>query len=344
MPALILTVVGIVLSFVLPPEFRQGLMYSLIGVVICLALVLIIGYVGQVSLMHTALAGVAAFAVQKLTAQAGLGFPLSPILAVGVAVIFGLVTAVPSLRLRGITLAMGTLAAAVAIEQFGFDNTTFGQNASGSIVPAPRIFGLSLGPGAHFPGWDGKLPSQVPLLACLITTVVVAMLLGGMRRSTFGQQLLAVRSNESAAAATGVNVRNTKIVAFAISAGIAGIAGVMTAYSLGSVNASEFDLSIGLSFVAFAYIGGVTTIAGAVMAGTLFPSGITGVALQNWTGLGINWLNFIGGLLLLYNIVCFPQGLALTGRKQLDWVLARVRRTPRPGADHTASEDIELVS
>jgi branched-chain amino acid transport system permease protein len=322
------TAACVALFMVLAPEFRQGLINSLIGVVLCLALVVIIGYVGQVSLMHLALAGVAAFAVQKLTVQAGVGFPLSPIIAVAVAVVFGVVAAVPSLRLRGVTLAIGTLAAAVAIEQFGFDNTTFGQDRNGSILPTPTVFGLHLGPSAHFPGWDAKLPSPVPGLVCLVVTVLVAVSVVSLRRSVFGQHMLAVRSNESAAAAAGVNVKSVKIMGFAISAGIAGIGGVMTAYSLGTVDASSFGISAGLALVAFAYLGGITTVSGAVLAGVLVPAGLSGVALDQWTGLGLNWLNLMGGVVLVYTVLFYPEGIALATRMQFERALSRFRRAP----------------
>ena len=85
--------------------------------------------------------------------------------------------------------------------------------------------------------------------------------------------MLAVRSNERAAAAAGISVRNVKFAAFALSSFIAGTAGWMYAYNFGSVNAARFGILIALAFVAFAYIGGITMVSGAVIAGLVVDGG-----------------------------------------------------------------------
>jgi branched-chain amino acid transport system permease protein len=342
----VLTVGGAVLLVVFPPDFRQGTINSLIGFVLCLSLVVIIGYGGQVSLMQVALAGVAAFAVQKLTVHAGIPFPVGAVLAVAIAVAIGMVAAIPSLRVRGISLAIGTLAAAIALEQFVFDNTTFGQDASGSILPSPTIFGLHLGITANFPGWNGLLPSPVPGLECLGVALVLGVAVAQLRRSTLGQQMLAVRSNERAAAAAGVSVPRVKITCFALSSAIAAVAGVMSAYSLGSVGATDFGFTTALAVVAFVYIGGVTSIAGAMIGGLLLPGGVLSVALGDLTGLSGNVLALLGGISLIGVVVTFPEGLALAGSEQLRHTRnsflgrrkAQSRSSGNPGAPKVSGE------
>ena len=121
-----------------------------------------------------------------------------------------------------------TLAAAVAIEQFGFANATWGPGATGSPVPELKLLGIDLGPRASFRGLDGKVPSPVLGFVVLVVVVALGLLVANLRRSGLGRRMLAVRSNERAAAAAGINVRNTKFAAYAISSFIAGIGGRST--------------------------------------------------------------------------------------------------------------------
>ena len=123
-----------------PYDFRQALINSLLGIVICLSLVVIIGFVGQISVVQLALAGVAGFTMSHLTTDAGgiwATFPISLLIGASVATIVGLLVAVSALRVRGVSLAIVTLAAAVALEQFGFLNARWGGGDQGSPVDQP---------------------------------------------------------------------------------------------------------------------------------------------------------------------------------------------------------------
>ena len=122
--------------------------------------------------------------------------------------------AVSALRVRGVSLAVVTLAAAVAIEQFVFLNTTWGGGSSSSPVPEPRSSASTSGRTASFRGLDGKLPSPVFGFFVVAVTLALGLLVANLRRSSLGQRMLAVRSNERAAAAAGINVRNVKLAAF----------------------------------------------------------------------------------------------------------------------------------
>jgi branched-chain amino acid transport system permease protein len=121
-PVAVATPACAVALVVLPFALRQALIFSLIGTV-CLALVVI---TSQVSLAQLALAGVAGLVLSKLAVHVGIAFPFGPVLAVTGATAFGLLTAISALRVRGVSLAIVTLAAAVAIESFGFDNAGWG--------------------------------------------------------------------------------------------------------------------------------------------------------------------------------------------------------------------------
>ena len=221
-PSSVLCAIALV---VLPFDFRQALTNSLIGIVMALSLVVITGFVGQISVVQLALAGVAGFTVSHLAVDAGIGFPLAPLAGVAAAVLLGLVTALSALRVRGVGLAVVTIAAAVAVYNFGFINPTWGGGATGSPVPAPHLFGINLGPTASFRGLDGNLPSPVFGWVALAAVLVLGLLVVSVRRGILGRRMLAVRSNERAAAGAAINVRNVKLAAFGISALIAGVAG-----------------------------------------------------------------------------------------------------------------------
>jgi ABC-type branched-subunit amino acid transport system permease subunit len=198
-----------------------------IGVLQSLLYVVITGFIGQVSLMQVALAGASGFVVSHLFKDAGIGFPLAAIAGVVAATVLGFVAGVSALRVRGVSLAVVTLAAAVAIEQFGFANATWGAGATGSPVPELKLAGIDLGTRASFRGLDGNLPSPILGFVVLAAVIALALLVANLRRSGLGQRMLAVRSNERAAAAAGINVRNTKFAAYAISSFIAGVGGTL---------------------------------------------------------------------------------------------------------------------
>jgi branched-chain amino acid transport system permease protein len=316
-PAIVLTVVCAVALVVLPFDFRQALINSLIGTVMALSLVVITGFVGQISVVQLSLAGVAGFTVSHLAVDAGIGFPLAPVLGAGAAVLLGLLTAVSALRVRGVSLAVVTLGAAVAISQFGFINQTWGGGASGSPVPEPHLLGLDLGPQSAFRGLDGSLPSPVFGWLVLAVTVGLCLLVATVRRGGLGQRMLAVRSNERAAAAAAVDVRNVKLIAFGISAFIAGVAGTLYAYNFGSVSASRFDALTALGLIAFAYAGGITLVSGAIFAGLISTEALMPHALDKWLGISGNWFLLFGGVLLIFTLIQHPEGVAGAFYKRL---------------------------
>ena len=324
-PAIALTIVCAVALVVLTFDFRQALINSMIGTVMALSLVVITGFVGQISVVQLCLAGVAGFTVSHLAVDAGIGFPLAPLAGAAVAVVLGLLTAVSALRVRGVGLAVVTLGAAVAIVQFGFINSTWGGGATGSPVPEPHLFGLDLGPQSAFRGLDDALPSPVFGWVVLAVTVSLCLLVAAVRRGTLGQRMLAVRSNERAAAAAAVDVRNVKLVAFGISALIAGVAGTLYAYNFGSVSASRFDALTALGLIAFAYAGGVTLVSGAVFAGLISTQALIPHALDRWLGISGNWFLLFGGVLLIFTLIQHPEGVAGAFYKRM-----HRRREPAP--------------
>ncbi len=308
--ALIAGVTGAVLLVIFPFDFRAALVNTLIGTVMALSLVVITGFVGQISVVQLALAGAAGFTVSHMFANFGITFPVAALAGIAVAVVIGLVTAVSALRVRGVSLAVVTLAGAVAIENFGFVNATWGGGLSGSPVPEPKLFGFDLGTQNSFHGIDGNVPSPVFGWVALICCVLLCVWVGFIRRGALGQRMLAVRSNERAAAAAAINPRTVKLYAFGIAAFIAGVAGVLYAYNFGSVSADRFDAVTALSLIAFAYVGGITLISGAVFAGLISAQALIPYALDKWFGLNGNWFLLFGGVILIFTLLQNPTGVA----------------------------------
>jgi ABC-type branched-subunit amino acid transport system ATPase component len=122
--------------------------------------------------------------------------------------------------------------------------------------------------------------------------------------------MLAVRSNERAAEAAAINPRTVKLVAFGISAFIAGVAGCLYAYNFGSVSPERFNAFTALSLIAFAYAGGITQTSGAVFAGLISAQALFPYALDKWFGLNGNWFLLFGGVLLLFTLIQNPEGVA----------------------------------
>ena len=311
--------VGAVALFVLPFELRHALTVSMAGMVICLSFVVITGFVGQVSLVQVALAGAAALATSRAADDLGLSSPLAAVCGVVVATVLGFLAGVSALRVRGVSLAVVTLAAAVAIEQFGFTNGTWGIGGRGSPVPEPTVLGVDVGAGAGLRALDGSLPSPALGLMVLAIVALCCVLVARVRASGLGGRMLAVRANERATAASGVSVRDTKFAAYAISSAMAGVGGVLYAYALGSVSIDRYGILIALEFLAFAYVGGIASVAGAVLGGLMTSGGVVPYALEIELGLSSTWTLLLAGTLLVGVLVLAPDGIA-------GWVR---RRRPR---------------
>jgi branched-chain amino acid transport system permease protein len=114
-------------------------------------------------------------------------------------------------------------------------------------------------------------------------------------------------------------VRNVKLAAFALSSAIAGIAGAMYAYNFGSISASRYSALTALGLIAFAYIGGITMVSGAVIAGLISTEALFPHAWERWFGLSGTWALLIGGIFLIFNLVLYPDGVAgaMHNKKQL---------------------------
>ncbi len=333
-------VVGVVALIVLPFDFRQALTNTIIGATLILSLVAITGYLGQISAMQLAMSGVAGFAISRLATEWGIEFPLAPLIAAVGVTLLGLLVAVSALRVRGVSLAVVTLAAAVMIEQFIFTNASWGGGSGGAPVPQPELLGINLGTNASYRGLDGKLPSPVFGFVALGVAIALCLSVAVVRRTSLGQRMLAVRSNERAAAAGGINVRNVKLVTFALGSFIAAIAGALYAYNFGSVSASRFSALDGLSLIALAYVGGVTFVSGAIFAGLITPEGLFPHIFDKWVlpedKVG-PWTLLVAGAALIITLIVNPDGIAGSdyAKKQRKRKAAAAKTAAAAGPDDT---------
>ena len=319
-----LAVVGLL---VLSPLWRGAIMTTTIATVLALSLVLLSGFGGQPSLAQLAFAGVAGFALSKLAMEWNIPFPIAPILAATIAMVFGVIVGIPALRVRGTNLAIITLAGGVAINEFIFKNPKYVGDAStgGARVPNPQVGGWDLGLIL------GDKASR-PIFGIFLVAValVMALAVANIRKSASGRRMLATRSNERAATASGVNIARVKLEVFAASAFIAGIGGCLIAYRFGSVSDASFGVVASLTALAVAYLGGITCVSGAVTAGMTASAGVAFYALGSlFDALG-QWEVMIGGVLLILTAILNPEGIAGGIRKQT--AAARVKKAQKQAA------------
>jgi branched-chain amino acid transport system permease protein len=310
--ALVLTGVMALGMVFLPADFRQASINSMIGTIGCLSLVVLTGFVGQVSLLPYSLAGVAGLVVSKLASIAHLGFPLAPLVAILIATLLGVATALPALRVRGVQLAILTVGAAVAISSFVLGNPSVNGGLRGAPIPSPTFLGVGFGPDSPFPTGHGQLPSPAFGLVCLAITSLLCLFVASLRRSELGRRMLAVRASERAASGVGLSPGQIKLVGFGISSALAAVAGVLLGYNFKAVDPANFDLINSLGLLAFAYMGGITTVRGALIGGLVATEGMFGHYLQTWLSITPSYYLLVAGLGLMVTLVLSPSGIALS--------------------------------
>jgi branched-subunit amino acid ABC-type transport system permease component len=300
-----LVAAGVLLALTLHGGYLVALSTTLVGFLFALSLVVLVGYVGQISLAQYMFAGVAAFMLARLTVDWHVPFPAAPLVAALIAAVAGALFSLPAVRVRGVNLAVLTLSAGVAVQNIYFSNTSYVGGNGSPTVKSPALFGLQLGIGT-----PGHYPRPEFALLLIVVALPAALLVVGLRRSTLGLDMLAVRANERAAAANGINVAAVKLMAFAVSAFLAGLSGSFLAYlNYGGFSSASFDSFLSLALVASVFASGITSMAGAVIAATVFAGGIWAVLLQRYVPFG-DWYGVFAGLALVVSAIAVPDGVA----------------------------------
>lgn len=221
---------------------------------IFLSYVVVTGEGGMISLCQISFAGVGAVVTAQLATNAGLSVLLAVVIGGLSAVPFGLLIALPSLRLGDLYLALATLAFAVLVENLLLPIERFDRFGTGVEVPRPSGFGDDV---AFF-----------YFLAAVFT--LVAALVVNLRRSPTGLVLGAVRSSAPAAATIGISVVRAKLVTFAFSAFLAGLGGGLLVSQAGRATVASFNLFFGVVWLAVVVTWGVRSVLGALLAGVTY--------------------------------------------------------------------------
>ncbi len=333
--------IGTIGLFALQGSLRFALITSFIWICLALSLVVLTGYVGQVSLAQMAFAGVSAFGLTHIVSQLGIGFPFAPILASLVAVPLGVLIGLPALRLRGVNLAVVTLSAALVLDSMVFSWTWFTGGLGGTVVGNPSLLGWNLGVSE-----GNAYPRVIFGILVLLIVCGIGLLVARLRRSPAGRMMIAVRSNERAAAAAGIDVNRTKIFAFALSAWIAGVGGVLFAYAQQTVSPPTFETFSSLTLVAIAFVAGVGRIGGAVFAGIMMAStGLFVTFLDREFNVGKYQL-VVAGLLLIITAIKQPDGVAASPPPPLvhAWHWLERRLFGGPDAEPPAGREADAVT
>ena len=264
--------------------------YSIVG----LGLMLLVGFTGQISLGHAAFLAVGAY-TEALLAAAGWPFWLTLPCAALLAAAVGIVVGLPALRLKGIYLAIATLAFGVIVEEIlaRWEGLTGGN--SGLHVKPIELFGAKLVGDAEF------------YYLVLALTALCCVALANLLRSPTGRAFVAIRDSEISAACLGVNLARTKTLSFALSAALTGIGGALYAHKVSFISPEQFTLLVSIELVTIVILGGVGSLHGAVLGAAFIivlpqlisiakdylPAGVAGAAGLQSTVFGLVLIGFI---------------------------------------------------
>lgn len=283
---------------------------ALLGIIV-LSFVVVTGYAGQVSLVQVGFAGLGALATGWLTATQGWPFWLGVLGGVLAVVPVCVVVGLAGIRTRGVDLAILTLGLAISLEAVVFGNGKYVRGAYGRQATTLRVFGISIDALSH--------PKRYATLTVLVLFLLV-VLITNLRRSRAGRRLIAVRTNERAAAALGISVLGAKLYAFVAAGMVAAVGGVLLAFHDPVLNVGHFASLNSVTYLQNAVFGGVGTVVGPP-AGSTFLPGTLGQQIFGFLGAKVPlYLQLISGLGLLYVFTVVPDGLVM-------WALRRNART-----------------
>jgi branched-chain amino acid transport system permease protein len=257
---------------------------------VALGLNLLTGYAGQISLCHAAFFGVGAYATAILTQKAGVPYLLSIFVGGLLTAAIGAVVAVPAMRLKSLYLAIATLGFGVVLQKIIFEWRGLTNGGGGLALTPPAIAGYQLdATGLYY-----------------LTLALVLLGIWGasnVSSSRTGRALLIIKESEIAAGALGIPAARYKVIAFAISAFYAAVAGGLFAYLVRYIHPENFSVGLSIAFLSMVVIGGLGTIGGSIVGAAFYvivPELLRGI--KDAPGL-------VFGLLLVIVMVLMPQGL-----------------------------------
>ncbi len=297
----LLLVLLVVAPWWLPEYWLAQLSFVLIYAIVGVGLMLLAGYTGQFSIGHAAFMGVGAYTEAYLIT---LGWPLPLTLAcsVALAAAVGIIVGLPALRVRGMYLAIATLAFGFIVEEAlaRWESVTGGN--AGRFVPTPEIFGYALDSTTAF------------YFLCLIAVVASTLLVLNLLRSPTGRAFVAIRDSEISAQSMGVHLARYKSLSFAISAALAGLGGALYAHKMQFISPEQFNLVLSIDLLLMIVIGGLGSMHGAFL-GALFLVGMPQVisALKDYLppaiGQATGLQSVVYGVVLIGFVMLEPMGM-----------------------------------
>jgi ABC-type branched-subunit amino acid transport system ATPase component/branched-subunit amino acid ABC-type transport system permease component len=306
-------------------QWAATLSVSLAAAVMVASIVVLTGFAGQLSLGQWALAGIGALIAGRLIQAAGWPPELAIVAGILLTIPAGLIFALPALRTRGVNLAVVTLGLGFTVSEVVFANPDWiGKPLDGgTLIGRVKLFGIAVDSVRYPDRWA---------LVCLIAAVLVGLLVANLRRSRTGRRLLAVRTNERAAASLGISVFSVKLYAFAVASAIAAVAGILVAFQQTTITYGNFDVFSSINSIGNAVVGGIGYVLGMVFAAPLASNGVGQKFLGDFLNAG-TWDALIGGVILLLILLAHSDGVAdavvhAGGRFQRFLRRARASRPP----------------
>jgi branched-chain amino acid transport system permease protein len=310
------TVAGIVVLFATVVPLALGEYYlsiinlSLIAVVGALGLNILVGYTGQISVGHAAFMSVGAYTAANLAVRLGLPFWVTLPAGGLMAALIGAIVGMPSLRIKGLYLAIATLAAQLIIEWIINHTPAISGGAQASIeVPRPTLWGYHL-------KTQGELYFFLLFFAALATLATLNLV-----RSRIGRAFVAIRDQDIAAEIIGINIYRYKLLSFAISSFYAGVCGVLYTYYFGIANYEAFQITVSIDYLAMIIIGGLGSVLGSIFGAvfvTMLPivirlvmEPLAGmfVASGELSSIVASTRLVLFGCLIIFFLVVEPEGL-----------------------------------
>ncbi|MFB9267246.1 branched-chain amino acid ABC transporter permease [Bradyrhizobium erythrophlei] len=306
----IMVLFAVILPVSLHEYYLSIINLSLIAIVGALGLNILVGYTGQISVGHAAFMSVGAYTAANLAVKLGLPFWITLPAGGLMAALVGAIVGIPSLRIKGLYLAIATLAGQLIIEWIINHTPAISGGAQASIqVPRPTLWGYELRS-------QGQLYFFLLFFAAL---AIVATL--NLIRSRIGRAFVAIRDQDIAAEIIGINIYRYKLLSFAISSFYAGVCGVLYTYYLGIANYEQFQIVVSIDYLAMIIIGGLGSVLGSILGAvfvTMLPI-VLRLAMEPLAGLFFSpgemssviastRLVLFGGLIIFF-LVVEPEGL-----------------------------------
>jgi branched-chain amino acid transport system permease protein len=297
----------LVFPFLLKGEYQWILLQIVIASIGAVGINILTGFTGQISLGQGAFLGVGAYTSAYITAKMGLSFWVG-VPAAGVATaLCGMVFGIPSLRLKGLYLAIATLASQFILEWIFVRWEPVTGGSYGITIPRPTLAGFTFASDRSY--------------YYIVLAIAAAMILfaSNLMRTKTGRAFMAVRDHYISAEIMGISLYKYRLLSFGISSFYAGVAGALYGHSLKYVTAEQFNIEVSVVYLAMVIIGGLGSILGSVFGAVfmiLLPKVISAITevvaadLPSIARLAISLEHGIFGLIIVLFLIFEPDGLA----------------------------------